>query len=99
MVKKFEIADPKSCLNRAKEHERVFVLLERDESTPVAIQAWATDRIKRGKNKPMDPEILEALNLANAMRETFTCTGCGWKGPYIKAWPEVGAVPRCPICG
>lgn len=60
MLKRDEVSDPNSCLNKARDGERIFVLLERDESAPFAIRAWIVDRIRRGKNKPDDPQILEA---------------------------------------
>jgi hypothetical protein len=61
MIKRDEIADPNSCLNRAKDDEIVFTLLGRDKSAPVAIRAWINDRIRTGKNNHNDPQILNAL--------------------------------------
>jgi len=60
MMKRDEVLDLGSCLNRAKEDELMFVLLERDASAPIAIQAWIDHRISSGKNHPDDAQILEA---------------------------------------
>lgn len=64
-----EIANPKSCLNRARDLEMVFVLLGRDAATPAAIREWVRKRIELGKNKVTDDQILEALSVANAIEE------------------------------
>ena len=67
-MKKFnELANPESCLNKAKDSEMLFVLLERDPAAPSAIRAWIRERIRIGKNKPNDPKILEAEACAKYM--------------------------------
>ena len=40
MKKTDELADPTSCLNKARDDERLFVLLARDPAAPVTIRAW-----------------------------------------------------------
>lgn len=67
MIKKRELKDPRSCLNRALDNETVFVLLGRDASAPAAIKAWALDRVRIGKNAMRDHEIQEALACAAEM--------------------------------
>lgn len=67
MIKSDEIQDPKSCFNRAKSDELVFVLLARDPAAPRAIRAWVTERLYQGINKPDDDQINEALATAEAM--------------------------------
>jgi hypothetical protein len=67
MIKSAERSNTNSCWNKAWDDELVFVLLERDESTPVAIRAWVADRLKRGKNKPNDPQIVAALEDAHSI--------------------------------
>jgi len=67
MIKKLELNDPNSCLNRAKDGEMLFVLLGRDPAAPVAIRTWAAERVRLEKNKPCDPQILEAEACARAM--------------------------------
>lgn len=65
MLKKMEIADPKSCFNRADDDEKLFVLLGRDPAAPVAIRAWVNERIRLGKNMLKDPQIQEAIEAAD----------------------------------
>jgi hypothetical protein len=60
MRKRDELADPRSCLNKARDTEMLFVLLGRDESATVAVRAWIEDRIRRGKNVRTDAKIIEA---------------------------------------
>lgn len=60
-----EIRD--SCWNKAGENELVFVILARDLAAPAAIRAWCKERIRLGKNEPMDAQIQEALDLAEKM--------------------------------
>ena len=45
----------------AGEDEMVFVLLGRDVAAAPAVRAWAKEHIERGKNKPEDGQIKEAL--------------------------------------
>ena len=67
MIKRDELNNPASCMSRARDDEMTFVLLGRDAAAPVAIRAWATERIRIGKNGPTDPQIGEALGVAQAM--------------------------------
>jgi len=67
MLKKNERFDPNSCLNRAREEERIFVLLGRDEAAPRAIRDWVRERLRLGKNTMGDPQITEALDCAEKM--------------------------------
>jgi hypothetical protein len=69
MRKKDEILNPNSCLNRAQVDELIFVLLERDEAAPIAIQAWIEARIRLGKNAPDDAQIKEARELLVKMAD------------------------------
>lgn len=61
MRKKNELADPTSCLNRARDDEMLFVLLGRDPASVVAVLAWIEERIRIGKNVRNDAQIQEAL--------------------------------------
>ncbi len=79
MLKKDEISDKNSCLNRASDFELVFVLLARDVAAPVAIRAWVDERIKQNKNKPTDPQIREALDCANRMEKQFGDIQAGYQ--------------------
>lgn len=67
MIKREELANPKSCLSRAHDSEMVFVLLGRDPAARAAILAWIGERIRLGKNKPTDPQILDAYAAAANM--------------------------------
>jgi hypothetical protein len=67
MIKRNELSNPASCINRAKDHEMIFVLLGRDKAAPVAIRAWVDERIRLGKNEWHDDQIQEALLAAKYM--------------------------------
>lgn len=67
MQKREEILNPNSCLNRAQPEELIFVLLERDEAAPIAIQAWIEARVRLGKNAPDDAQLIEARNILTKM--------------------------------
>ena len=69
MIKRDEVSNPNSCLNRAKDDEMVFVLLARDEAAAYAIGQWAKKRIELGKNTPDDAQIVEAMTCAGVMEE------------------------------
>ena len=67
MIKRDELADLNSCLNKAQENELLFVLLGRDCAAPAAVRAWIAERIRLGKNKPDDPQIKEAAAWADTV--------------------------------
>jgi hypothetical protein len=67
MIKRRELTDPASCMSRARDDEMTFVLLERDETAPATIRWWVGERIRRGKNRADDPQILDALECARLM--------------------------------
>jgi hypothetical protein len=67
MLKRDEINDHDSCLSKARDDERLFVLLARDPAAPVAIRAWVNERLRLGKNAPDDAQIIEALDCADRM--------------------------------
>ena len=60
MLKRLEISDPTSCLNKAAENELIFVLLERDAAAAATVRFWIQERIRLAKNKPGDPKLREA---------------------------------------
>lgn len=68
MRKKDELTRPDTCMAHAHPNEMVFVLLSRDPAAPAAIRAWASERIRLGKNEAADPQIVEALQCANTMQ-------------------------------
>lgn len=67
MIKSKEVSDPNSCFNKARDDERLFILLSRDAAAPIAIRAWIEERIRMGKNQPDDPQIVEAAECARLM--------------------------------
>ena len=67
MQKLKELCDPNSCLSKAMDSERLFVLLARDEAAPVAIRAWIKERVRLGKNRTSDAQIAEAEECARLM--------------------------------
>ncbi len=89
MLKLKELYDKNSCLNKARSSEMVFTLIER-EATPETIRFWCAERIRKGKNKPDDAQIIEALASADyvemrlALDDTKPCmhevglTTCGY---------------------
>jgi len=62
-----ELTREDSCLGKAKATELLFVLLARDAAAPNTIRFWVSERIRLGKNDPMDGQMLEALKLAEDM--------------------------------
>jgi hypothetical protein len=67
MLKRYELSEPNSCLNKAGENEMLFVLLARDRAAPKALRFWCNERIRLHLNDPGDEQIKEALACADAM--------------------------------
>lgn len=74
MRKRDELTHPGSCMTKARDDEMTFVLLARDAAAPAAIVNWCATRVLLGKNKPDDPQILEALDCAQVMELQRTAT-------------------------
>lgn len=55
------------CYSRAKPDEPMFILLGRDKAAAKAVRYWVLERIKTGKNKATDHQIIEAYECAQAM--------------------------------
>lgn len=68
MRKRDELTNPSSCMSRARDDEWTFVLLGRDAAAAATVEFWADERIRLGKNKAHDPQILEARGWAAAVR-------------------------------
>jgi len=77
VIKREELSNPASCMNRAHEDEMTFVLLGRDAAAPHAIRAWVAERIRLGKNKLHDGQIQEAMLCARRMEQTTARTNPG----------------------
>jgi len=69
MLKRDEVTNANSCLNRARDDEMLFVLLGRDPAAPIAIRAWINERVRCGKNNIADPQITEAMRIATTLDE------------------------------
>lgn len=69
MRKKDELSKTHTCMQSAHPEEMVFVLLSRDAAAPVAIRAWAVERVRIGKNNVEDEQIVEALRCADVMKQ------------------------------
>ena len=65
MLKKQELSDPGSCLNKADANEPIFVIRAKDVLAPMLIRHWATmaDGIHEHE------KVLEARILADAIDE------------------------------
>jgi len=67
MRKRDELTNPNGCMFRARDDEMTFVLLGRDVAAPAAIRAWIAERVRCGKNRFGDSQLLEAEECAKAM--------------------------------
>lgn len=68
MRKKDEVADPNSCLNKAKDDDILFVLKDTDQAMVDTVLYWIKRRIELGLNQQGDAKMTEAAQLANAVR-------------------------------
>src|SRR5262245_17562937 len=75
MLKRDELSHPSSCLSRARDDEMIFVLLGRDPAAAATIRFWIQERIRLGKNRPSDPQIVGAEECAWAMERGRTIDG------------------------
>lgn len=71
MMKLQEVLDPNSCLNKARDDERIFVVLERDRAMSGTIRSWIQIRLQLGLNLPGDAQITEAMELATALENEW----------------------------
>jgi hypothetical protein len=67
MRKCAELTDPASCVSRAHDSEMTFVLLGRDAAAPATIRFWVAERVRLGKNRPGDSQVVEAEQCARTM--------------------------------
>ena len=81
-----------SCLNKATDGERLFVLLARDPAAPVAIRAWVAERLRLGKNAPGDEQIREAFECASLMEMERSDVDAARRQEKIR-WAEGGVAP------
>lgn len=64
MIKREELSNPQSCLNKAGEEEPVFVLRGGDLLAPGIVRQWVVEAYKHGL--PIH-KVEEAMALAEAM--------------------------------
>jgi len=81
MLKRYELSEPRSCLNKAAGDEPVFVLRAKDPLAAQTIRHWAT--MAEGYHEPK--KIKEAFELADAMDS--------WRNPPTQVAPETPYVP------
>lgn len=67
MMKRDELFEEDSCLNKAGLNEMIFVLRAHDITAPATIRFWVRERIASGKNQSDDIQIKNALDCANEM--------------------------------
>ena len=67
MIKEEELSNPRSCLNKAKPGERLFVLRGADPAAPSTIRHWIGERLRLGKNSTSHEQIREADQCASLM--------------------------------
>ena len=65
MRKRDELVE--GCMAKARPDAMTFVLLARDAAAPVAIRAWIAERVRLGKNRPHDEQIVGAEQIAKTM--------------------------------
>lgn len=70
MLKRDELANPDSCLNRAADDEMIFVLRSHDVTFSETVRGWVLARMRRGKNEHDDPQLVEAREAARAVEVT-----------------------------
>lgn len=92
MRKRDELTAPQSCMSRARDDEWTFVLLGRDLAAPAAVMKWVEERIRIGKNKRTDPQIVEALAWVETvtMEQEATARSFGFE---LKELTEAGLSP------
>lgn len=90
MLKRDEIDHTESCFNRARDNERLFVLLARDPAAPVAIRAWIAERVRLGKNTWGDAQVAEALSCADLMEAERAEIEASCRQQQM-SWAEEGA--------
>jgi hypothetical protein len=73
MLKRDELSDANSCLNRADDREPLFVLRANDENAPAIVTEWCREYVvSKGGWAKLTPEqqkkYAEAMDIAGHMR-------------------------------
>lgn len=77
MLKKNEVADPNSCINRAEDDEPVFVIRANDPLMPKVVQFWANEyqqmklTLSGVLSEAQYQKFQEALQIADQAREWY----------------------------
>jgi hypothetical protein len=66
-LKRDEISDPNSCLNRAADDEPIFILRAKDPLAAKLVEEWAAKAVLEQAHE--DPKIQAAYRFAQAMKE------------------------------
>lgn len=91
------------CMAKARDDEMCFVLLGRDVTAPNTIRDWIGRRLAAGKNRPEDPQIVEAEECARtmeaewaALRERLSAATTRAAPRPPQAAPDAPGSPQCP---
>jgi hypothetical protein len=69
VIKKFEVSDPTSCLNKAADDEPVFVLRAHDRTAAQAVRWWLENALDLGCQ--LSPEKVEHAHKIIAAMEAW----------------------------
>lgn len=74
LIKIKELNEPRSCLNRAKSDEPIFVLRANDPGAPAAVRSWARRYVERHvkagtMSNARQDKAAEAFELADSMEK------------------------------
>ena len=72
MLKRQEIADPASCLNRAADDEPIFVLRARDPLAAKLVEDWAARAVLAGLHEEKAQAAFRFAQAMRAWREAHT---------------------------
>lgn len=67
MRKRYELADPTSCLSKAADDEWLFVLRGKDAAAAATVRFWIAERLRLACDRPGDPKIVEAQAWADTV--------------------------------
>ena len=75
------------CMAKARPDEMTFVLLARDAAAPVAIRAWIAERVRLGKNRPHDEQIVDLYFCPSSGPGATVIARYGDDGDYTSGLP------------
>lgn len=77
MLKRDELKDPKSCLNKAADDEPIFVIRANDPLARKVVQHWAALALERGLHEDKIDAAFRFANTMEAWREQHHATDRG----------------------